>query len=239
MGSFLHFLREASKQAGLSLSLEQMERLAAYHALIVEANRSFNLTAIETPQEAAVRHFMDSLAPPALSLLQTCGSVIDVGTGAGFPGMPLAVVFEHKRFTLLDSNHKKMRFLETAAAKLGLANATVVAARAEEYAQVEGREAFDAALSRAVAPLNVLLEYLLPFVRPGGCAVAWKGPAAPDEMAAAANACAALGGGQMEAFPYSLEGYGTFYIAAARKVRPTPPIYPRKAGKPAKSPITQ
>jgi 16S rRNA (guanine527-N7)-methyltransferase len=238
MDPFVHSLREASLKAGISLSCEQMERLAAYHALVMEANRSFNLTAIDVPREAAVRHIVDSLAPPALSLLHSCRNIIDVGTGAGFPGVPIAVFFEDKQITLLDSNRKKARFLEMALAKVGLTRIDVVTARAEDYARAGGREAYDAALSRAVAPLNVLLEYLLPLVRPGGTAIAWKGPAALDEMASAYNACAALGGDGMEAYPYTLEGFGTYNIVASIKFRPTPSNYPRKAGKPVKSPIT-
>jgi 16S rRNA (guanine527-N7)-methyltransferase len=237
MDPFVHSLRDASLQAGISLSEEQMERLAAYHALVMEANRSFNLTAIDVPGDAAARHIVDSLAPPALSLLRACGNMIDVGTGAGFPGVPIAVYFADKQVTLLDSNRKKTRFLEMASMKVGLSNIEVVTARAEDYARADGREAYDAALSRAVAPLNILLEYLLPLVRPGGCAVAWKGPSASVETEAASNACAVLGGDGMEAYPYSLEGYGTFNIVAARKYRPTPPNFPRKAGKPVKSPI--
>lgn len=237
MDAFVPALREASSISGIALADRQLEKMAAYFALIEEANRSFNLTSVEGPHEAAIRHFADSLAPPALSLLQPGWRVIDVGTGAGFPGIPLAILREDLHITLLDSNNKKTHFVEAAALKLGLKNVRVVTARAEDYARGEGREAFDAALSRAVAPLNVLLEYMLPFVRVGGYALAWKGPSAPDEIAAATNACAILGGGEMRALPYSLEGHGSFCIVCTEKVRPAPPDYPRKAGKPTKSPL--
>jgi 16S rRNA (guanine527-N7)-methyltransferase len=132
---------------------------------------------------------------------------------------------------------KRTHFLESSVMQLGLTNVTVVNARAEDYAHGKGREKFDAALSRAVAPLNVLLEYTLPLVRPGGRALSWKGPSAPAEITSAGNACRFLGGGEMHAHPYTLPGHGAFYIVEAKKIRPTTAYYPRKAGTPPKEPI--
>jgi 16S rRNA (guanine527-N7)-methyltransferase len=238
MDEFSSALREALEPSGASFSVEQLDQLSAFFSMLEEANRSFNLTANMSPREAAFRHFADSLAAPALSLLKPGWKVIDVGTGAGFPGMPLAIARSNLHVVLLDSSNKKAHFLESAAEKLGLRNVAVVTARAEDYALTPAREKFDAALSRAVAPLNVLLEYTLPFVRTGGVALAWKGPAADAEIAAASNACKLLGGRDMEKYPYTLPEHGTFFIVCARKIRPSPSAYPRKAGKPSKFPIT-
>lgn len=238
MELFTQSLGALASAAGAPIPAEKLLKLAAFHALIEEANRSFNLTKAEGPEEFASRHFLDSLALPALNLLDPGDSVIDVGSGAGFPGMPIAILRGNLSVTLLDSMRKRTHFLEAAAKELGLSNVTVVTARAEDYARsAEGRERFNAALSRAVAPLNVLLEYALPLVRPGGRALLWKGPAAPAEVVSAGNACRILGGGEMHSYPYSLPGHGSFFIVEAKKIRPTPSNFPRKAGTPAKFPI--
>jgi 16S rRNA (guanine527-N7)-methyltransferase len=237
MDAFIPALREALAESKTAISEGQLEKMAAFFALLEEANRAFNLTAIEGPEEAAIRHFADSLAPPALAALLSGWRIIDVGTGAGFPGLPLAIAREDLHITLLDSVRKKTQFLETAILRLGIKNAAVVTARAEDYARAAGREAFDAAVSRAVASMNVLLEYMLPFPRVGGLVLMWKGPAAPEEMAGSANACRALGGNNLSSHPYSLKDRGAFFIVSSEKVRPVPPEYPRKAGKPLKSPI--
>lgn len=237
MELFASSLPEALQPTGLSLSHGQLEKMSAFYMMLEEANRSFNLTANMSPREAAFRHFADSLASPALSQLKPGWKVIDVGSGAGFPGLPLAIAREDVRFVLLDSNNKKAHFIETAAEKLGLKNVAVVALRAEDYARTPARETFDAALSRALAPLNVLLEYTLPFVRTGGLALSWKGPAADAEIAAAANACRLLGGRDMKKHAYSLPEHGSFFIVSVEKFRPAPAAYPRKAGKPSQSPI--
>jgi 16S rRNA (guanine527-N7)-methyltransferase len=234
---FLLALREASAEAGLCISDAQAEKMYGFYTMLEEANRSFNLTAIKGPSEAALRHFIDSLALPALALLRPGWRVIDVGTGAGFPGIPIAIMREDLQFTLLDSSNKKTHFLETAISALLLKNVTVVTARAEDHARGDGREAFDAALSRALAPMNVLLEYTLPFVRIGGYALAWKGPSAAVENSSSAHACRILGGDGMALSPYTLPGYGTFNIVSTRKFRATPTNYPRKAGSPSKTPI--
>jgi 16S rRNA (guanine527-N7)-methyltransferase len=187
--------------------------------------------------ETAARHFMDSLAPPALALLEDGASVIDIGSGAGFPGLPLAIAREDLLITLLDSNNKKARFLETVVSSLGLKNVHVVAARAEDYARGEKREAFNVALARALAPMNVLMEYMLPFVRPGGRALAWKGPAAAEEVSISRKACGILGAGAVKPHPYSIAGRESFTIVEIKKNGRTPSGYPRKAGMPSKSPI--
>lgn len=234
---FTEFLQKLALSAGLLITAEQLEKMSAFYAMMEEANRSFNLTSIAGPEESAERHFMDSLAVPAMNLLFPGEHVIDVGTGAGFPGVPVAILRNNLHITLLDSMKKRTSFLVSAVEKLGLHNVSIVTARAEDYSRSAGREAFDAALSRAVAPLNVLLEYTLPFVRIGGRVLAWKGPAANDEITAAARANRLLGGGEMKAFSYSLADRSNFNIIEIKKIRLTPTNYPRKAGKPTSEPI--
>lgn len=237
MGPFYDALRAISNSCGLPLTAEQLEKMASFYALLEEANRSFNLTSIEGPTEAAQRHFVDSLAAPALALLRPGIRVIDVGTGAGFPGVPLAIYRSDLSMTLLDSMKKRTGFLEVAVKSLGLTNVKVLTARAEEYSRGAGRERYDAALSRAVAPLNILLEYLLPFLKTGGKALAWKGPSAVDEITLAANACRQLGGGEMKPHSYSLPDRKPFYIVEIEKIRHTPSLFPRKTGKPSSDPL--
>lgn len=234
---FKRALRALADNGGLPLPDEKLEMLAAYYIMLEEASRNFNLTSVTGPEEAAERHFLDSLSLPALDLLFPGDRIIDVGTGAGFPGLPIAILRDSLKVVLLDSMKKRTVFLESVVQALGLNNVQVITARAEDYARSAARERFDAALSRAVAPLNVLLEYTLPFVRVGGRALAWKGPAAPDEIAASAKACRVFGGGESHAHGYALSGRSGFFIVETKKIRPTPLNFPRKAGKPSSDPI--
>lgn len=238
MDLFTETLTKLSTDAGLPLEPQVIGKLAAFYALLEEANRLFNLTAVDGPAESAQRHFMDSLALPALNRLFPGEQVIDVGTGAGFPGMPVAILRPNLHVTLLDSTKKRTAFLESAVHTLQLPNITVVTARAEDYARGSGRERFDAALSRAVAPMNVLAEYMLPFIKPGGRALAWKGPSARDEAAAAVPACRLLGGGPPVFHSYCLPGRAAFFIVEIEKKGHTPNSFPRKTGKPSSNPIT-
>ena len=163
-----------------------------FSALLLEKNKVMNLTAVTDPREVVTRHFLDcaALAPQ----LQPGGRVLDVGTGAGFPGLPLAVLCPQTTFVLLDAQRKRIDFLSDVIAALGLSNCTAVHARAEDFAK-DNRAAFDCAVSRAVAELRVLAELSLPMVRVGGCFLAMKAADCADEVAAAAHACAVLGGG--------------------------------------------
>lgn len=238
MSLFYDSLAKFALAAGLPISETALEKLSAFYALLEEANRSFNLTSIQDPSESALRHFLDSLSYPALNRLYPGEKVVDVGTGAGFPGVPIAIIREQLHVTLLDSMKKRTSFLESACKSLGMTNVTVVTARAEDFARREGREHFDAALSRAVAPLNVLLEYMLPLVKPGGRALSWKGPSAGEEAAASLKACQVLGGGPPALHSYTLPGRAAFYIVEVEKKKSTPSSFPRKAGKPSSIPIT-
>ncbi len=221
----------------LSLTGEQVDRLCAYYAMLSETNREMNLIGQDDPVLVAQRHFLDSLAPPALSLLQAGMKAIDVGTGAGFPGLALAIVRPDIRFTLLDSLRKRVAFLQRVVDALGLANVTCVAERAEDAARTSLRGQFDVALSRAVAALPVLLEYTLPFVRVGGSALCWKGPTAKEEIASARHALTVLGGGECQVLSYSPDGTREYAIVRVKHIRPCSTQYPRKVGIPTKTPL--
>lgn len=215
------------------LSAIQREQLALYFTLLVKGNEKMNLTAITSPEEAADKHFVDSLL--ALPYLPQGARCIDVGTGAGFPGIPLLIARPDLQMTLLDSLNKRVQFLKETLSVLGL-RAACIHARAEDAAKgAPHREAYDIALSRAVAPLNVLLEWTSPFLRVGGVSICYKGKSAPEEAAAAGNAAKLLNCGlRIEAFSMP---YGERALVLAKKIAPTPKAYPRKAGEASKKPL--
>lgn len=216
---------------GLALTQEQVDRLCAFGAALIEKNKVMNLTAITDPEAVAKLHFADCLA-----LLRIVDfrdkTVIDVGCGAGFPGIPLKLGEPTLRLTLLDSLQKRVNWLRETTELLGI-EADCVAARAEEYGH---RELFDVATSRAVARLNVLCELCLPFVKTGGCFVAMKAAAAEEELQEAAQAIRLLGGRVDKIAPYEIDGAQRFAIVI-RKVKPTPPQYPRRFAKIKQAPL--
>lgn len=229
-------LRTILSQGGLRLESEAEERLRAFHALLLEWNTRMDLTNVPE-EEMALRHYGDSLLPLAQAAWFPQGArLIDVGTGAGFPGMPLAIARPDLRVTLLDSQRKRCDFLQAAADEIKLQNVTVLHARAEDAARGELRERMDAALARAVAPLNVLCEYLLPFVRTGGLALCWKGPAVRQEMAAGERAAHLLGAKGETLVRLPIEGR-EHYVQAYRKIEKTVRRYPRKSGTPSRDPL--
>jgi 16S rRNA (guanine527-N7)-methyltransferase len=206
---------------------------------LLDWNQKFNLTAIRTPEEIESKHFMD-----ALSLLPTLrhyrvGSLIDVGTGAGFPGIPIKIVQPDLHLVLVESVEKKAGFCRHIVTTLELVDVEVVAERAEAVGQNrQYREQFDCAVARAVAALPILLEYLLPLVRVGGIVIAQKGASAGQEMEQAKNACAILGGGKMHSEKVHIPGLDDErYLIIVEKLRNTPAQYPRRIGLPAKKPL--
>lgn len=211
-----------------------------YFRLLVEWNQKMNLTAITEPREVAVKHMVDSLSAfDENSFPENC-SVIDVGTGAGFPGIPIKILRPDIKLTLLDSQNKRISFLKAIVDTLKLENVECLHGRAEETARNEVyREKFDVAVSRAVARLSILSEYCLPFVKVGGMFVALKGMKYKEEMNEAQRAVKVLGGGNMKACPVKLPGIddkrAVIYIP---KCSITPKTYPRKAGTPERSPIS-
>ncbi len=211
--------------------------MARYHALLLEWNEKIDLTNVDEP-DMAERHYLDSLLPLSVDGLFPDGArVIDVGSGAGFPGMPIAIARRDLRVTLMDAQRKRCDFLNAVREALPLENVTVVHMRAEDAGHAPGlREAYDLALARAVAPLCVLAEYLLPLVRVGGRAVCWKGPAVLTELDAAKTACTLLGGALGVRTRLDLPGR-EHYIQVLEKREKTVPQYPRKSGTPARKPL--
>ena len=227
-------LLSGAKALGLELNEGQIAAFERYADLLVEKNTVMNLTAITAPAEIARLHFLDSLA--LLRLADFRGKrVLDVGCGAGFPGVPLLIGAPSVRLSLLDSTAKRMQWLsDELLPALGL-EAECLTGRAEEL--IEGRrEAFDLCVSRAVARLNILCELCLPYVRVGGSFLAMKGPAASDELAEAENAVRRLGGAVREIAEYPL-GDAVHRVVVIDKTRPTPPRYPRRYAKIKQSPL--
>ncbi|MBP6016823.1 MAG: 16S rRNA (guanine(527)-N(7))-methyltransferase RsmG [Candidatus Promineofilum sp.] len=223
----------------LHLTAEQLSQFAVYESLLLEWNDRISLTAIRDPHEIRIRHFLDSLTCATVTGSLAACSMIDVGSGGGFPGLPLKILFPGLRLTVMDSVGKKARFLELVVRELGLEDVTVLAERAETLGHSPMyRAAFDWATARAVAELRVLAELLLPFVRVGGHMLAQKGESARQEVTAAATSIATLGGGKVTFTSVDLpETDQTHYLVVIAKERPTEDRYPRRAGMPAKRPL--
>jgi len=221
----------------VNLTSAQAAQLGVYADMLVQWNAGVNLTAITDEEGIAVKHFIDSLS--GLPHVPSGASVVDVGTGAGFPGLPFAVSRHDLKVTLLDSLDKRIRFLQAVTDVLNLKNVRMQHGRAEDFGVKPGwRESFDVAVARAVAGLPVLLEYCLPFVRIGGLFLAMKGPGAAEETSAASEALRLLGGRIVEIRSFLLPGTDMERnIIVVEKIGPTPKGYPRKSGKPSKEPI--
>ncbi len=228
-------LKDLLSENGVAVTPDAARRLEAYREILIDWNTRMDLTSV-SEEDMAARHFLDSLAPLATPLIGEGASLIDVGTGAGFPGLALAAARPDLTVTLLDAQEKRCKFLRFVVEQLKIGNARVLCGRAELAARDAGlRESFDFAAARAVAPANVLCEYLLPFVRVGGRALMWKGPALQGELPAARRAAAALGGAQDGIL--DMPGDNAHVLAVFKKIRKTLPQYPRKNGVPAKKPL--
>ena len=220
-------------QLGLELSDETAQKLCQFGQAVVKQNEVMNLTAITEPEQVAKLHLLDSLSV-AKTVNLSGKRIIDVGCGAGFPGVPLKIACPDANVTLLDSLGKRMAWLEQILPELGV-DAQCVTARAEEFA-AKKREQYDFATSRAVARLNILLELTAPFVKVGGAVLAMKGAAAREELAEAKNAIAKLGLKLESVADYPMDGTAHSVIVL-RKVKPTPPQYPRRYAKIKQSPL--
>lgn len=231
------FLQENLVGEGFACSDELAGRFDRYAELLVQWNEKMNLTAITEPDEIVIKHFLDSLLLLKACPLPAGSSLIDVGTGAGFPSVPVALMRPDIQLTLMDSLNKRITFLQTLCQELEIP-ADCVHARAEEVGgKPEYREQYDAACARAVAHLRELSEYCLPFVKRGGVFVALKGYEIEQELEEARYAIKQLGGKIEKVTKFTLPGENRRAIVVIRKERPTPPKFPRPSGKIKKSPL--
>jgi len=225
---FKTILSEVLQTAGITFDEKQLSRAVLFTEKMVEINESMNLTAITEPAAMAEKHWLDSLACGRVELKKE--RVLDVGSGAGFPGIPLHVAFPEAEFTLLDSLQKRLNFIADACAYADIEAPTLLHARAEEAGRSkEHREQYDTVLSRAVANLTTLCEYCLPFVKVGGRMIAYKGPGAEEELAAAAGAIGKLGAEVERVERFTLPGGEERNLIYLRKASPCAPCYPRNS----------
>lgn len=225
------------KEFNIEINKEQIKSFEKYMNLLLEWNEKINLTAITQSDEVKLKHFVDSLT--VLKYINDDDKVIDIGTGAGFPGIPLKIMNENTKITLLDSLNKRINFLNIVIETLNLRNIQAIHGRAEEIARNKlYREKYDVAVSRAVANLSTLTEYMLPFVKIDGKCICMKGANVNEELERAQNAIKELGG--------EIERVDNFYLSdndnerniiVIKKVKETNPKYPRKAGTPSKEPL--
>lgn len=233
------FLTQSAAALHITLTSEMSTQFMTYLSLLLEWNEKMNLTAITEPQEVIQKHFIDCISVLPYLHLNGTERVIDVGTGAGFPGIPLKIAVPTLQMTLLDALQKRLTFLDTLSKELGLCDVTLVHSRAEDGGQnPEFREQFDLCVSRAVANLSVLAEYCLPFVRVGGRLAALKGPDAINEITAASAALETLGGKVIAIEDVEIPDSDLQHkLIIIEKTTETPKTYPRNAKKIAKKPL--
>jgi 16S rRNA (guanine527-N7)-methyltransferase len=239
MDGFKELLAQAATEYGLSLSENQLIAMETYYRLLIEWNEKINLTAITLPHDVAVKHMIDSLSCYREDIFSSDTSVIDVGTGAGFPGIPLKIYRPDLKLTLMDSLNKRLLFLREVTDTLELRGVELVHARAEEGGKNrQYRAKFQIAVSRAVARMNVLSELCLPFVQTGGYFIALKGAQYEEEVIEAAKAITTLGGRVERMEPVILPGLADKRaVVYIKKVAATPSDYPRRPGTPEKKPL--
>ncbi|MBO8127860.1 MAG: 16S rRNA (guanine(527)-N(7))-methyltransferase RsmG [Peptococcaceae bacterium] len=232
-------LRRGTRKMGLPIGETEIEKFKVYWKFLVEANKRVNLTTIVDEDEVAEKHFLDSLSGAVVFDAGSRQKLVDIGSGAGFPSLPIKIVFPDLRVTIVEANRKKIRFLEDLVAALDLKDVVLVWGRAEEVAREPSfRGSFVVCVARAVAELRVLVEYCLPFVRVGGIFIAYKGSRVVEEVTAASPALKVLGGTVETIRSWTLPVKGDQRsLVVIRKIGVTPPEYPRRAGIPAKRPL--
>ena len=232
-------LKRLSTSMGLELTDEMLHDFTVYKEMLKEGNEKINITSITEDEEIDKKHFVDSLSPALTGIFDGDKEIIDIGTGGGFPGLPLKIRNRNLKVTLLDSLNKRIIFLDQVINKLGLENIVAVHGRAEELGlKPDYREKYDVCVSRAVASLDTLSEYCMPFVKVGGYFISMKGPEVDDEVKESTKAIETLGG-QVEEIKHVQipESDIVHSLVVIRKIRNTPKKYPRAGGKPKKSPI--
>ncbi len=234
---FKEIMKDNLKELNIELSEEQLEQFYGYLNILLEWNKFMNLTGITDPKEVIIKHFIDSLT--VLNKINENDYIIDVGTGAGFPGIPIKIAYPNTKVVLLDSLNKRIKFLNEVIEKLNLKEIKTIHGRAEDFGRDKSyREKFDVAVARAVAPLNILLEYLMPFVKINGKCLCMKGSNSQEEILNSKNAMKVLGGELEESKDFNLPNTDIKRnIIQIKKINATNNKYPRKAGTPSKEPI--
>ena len=235
---FYEYIQENSRNLNIMFNVEQMEKFFKYMNLLIDWNEKINLTAITEPKEIIIKHFIDSVT--ISKYLNNNDKIIDIGTGAGFPGIPIKIVDDTLNITLLDSLNKRINFLNEVLKKLELNNIVAIHSRVEDFGRsIKNKEMYDKAVSRAVARLNVLVEYMLPLLKVGGQCICMKGPDIDEEVGQSEKAINILGGKikKVEKFTLPNTDMGRS-IVIIEKIKVTPNKYPRKAGIPSKEPLS-
>ena len=232
-------LIEGLDKLNINLDDDGINRFKSYKELLKEWNEKINLTAITDDDEIDIKHFLDSIIPNKLELLEGRKKIIDIGTGAGFPGIPLKIVNEDLDVTLLDSLNKRINFLNLVIEELKLKDIKAIHGRAEELSRKDQyREQYDICISRAVASLNTLSEYCMPFVKKGGYFISMKGPEIEEELEMSKKAISLLGGEIVEYQINNIPGSDINHsLIIIKKIKNTPDKYPRGGGKPRKNPL--
>ena len=232
-------LENGCQELGIQLNGQQKEQFIKFYEYLIEKNKVMNLTGITDFEEVLTKHFLDSLSCVKTIDMTKVKTMIDIGTGAGLPGIPLKIIYPELHVTLLDSLNKRVKFLNAVIENLGLTGITAIHGRAEDIAkQKEYREGFDLVVSRAVANLSSLSEYCLPFVKTGGMFVPYKSGSVDTELSEASRAIKVLGGEYRDTVRFELPGTDIDRtLVVIEKVKETPKKYPRKAGTPSKEPI--
>lgn len=239
MGKYITKFLDGLEELQISLHEDQMQQFLAYYEMLVETNKVMNLTAITEFDEVIEKHFLDSLSLIRVYDLRREVKILDMGTGAGFPGVPLKIAFPEIDLVLADSLNKRIKFLQDVIERLGLKKINAVHARAEELGKNKDyREKFDLCVSRAVANLASLSEYCIPFVNEGGMFISYKSGEIEDEVEQSKKAVSILGGSISQVYKFDLYEQKRSFVLIQKKKK-TPKAYPRKAGTPTKLPLGQ